>query len=63
MFRAVSEENKSAIAQDHVKKSFLEVVGDTISGVIDKGIEIVERIGAVIVEILEKLPWWLRPLS
>ena len=58
LFRAVSEENKSAIAQEHVQKSFIEVLGSTISGVVDKTVEFVERVGQVIKDILDRLPKW-----
>jgi hypothetical protein len=56
LFRAVTEENKSAIAHDHVQKSFVEVIGDTITNVVDTVVEAVERIGEVIERILKLLP-------
>lgn len=49
MFREVSEENRSAIASEHVKRSFIEVIGDVIGKVI-----------GFVGTILEKLPPWPR---
>lgn len=59
VFREIEEKHQSEIAQKHVKKSVVEVIGDTIVSVVettgrvvDKVVDVVDKVG----ELLERLP-------
>lgn len=52
VFRAVNEEFQSKATGEHVKKSFGEVVLGTIEKVVDKGLDLVEKIGEKIIDII-----------
>ncbi|WP_449619511.1 GTPase family protein [Robertmurraya sp. Marseille-Q9965] len=56
VFREVEEEHQSEIAQNHVKKSVAEVIGDTIVSVVETAGRVVEKVVDKAVEILERLP-------
>ncbi len=55
-FKEVSNEFRSEAAGEHVKRSFIEVIGDTICDTIDAVGNVVEKIAEWGGKILEKLP-------
>lgn len=63
LFKEVSEEHKSQIAHDEVKKSFLEVVGDTVVSVVETTGRVLETGIEVVGKILDKFPKPRFPLS
>lgn len=58
-FRAVNEEFQSVATGEHVKKSFLEVVGDVVSDVIDRAgdyiVDKIERAGNAIYNAIDRV--------
>lgn len=55
VFREVEEKHQSEIAQQHVKKSVAEVIGETIVSVVETAGRVVEKVIDEAVEFLERL--------
>lgn len=65
LFKAVNNEFKSAAAGEHVKRSWLEIISDTITTVVDRAADAVEAVADVlgdikdvVDDIKDTLFWW-----